>query len=583
MVKDYTEEEKSKLSELKKEEKNILNDINIFEIEHGMVESEEFPLDDTSYDEDYAEQMKFEDVYYNGLYKKLNDIKLKIFNLENAPISREKEKKWNEEIASFMNGNYINEEITEKELEKDILVRKEKAQIIADALCNNSIHSPYNIAILGEWGTGKTSFCRYIKKAITLKNIQGNKKKKKCKDTYKIIDFNAAEYSSKVINEGSKEHVEQQWSNLLKVLLEVYENEHPILGAIKFNWIRFISKKPVGRIILYCFLVILASIPFLAVEILDTDLQLIGNVSGIAAMVLILLPVFKSSLNLMVPISDKVSNAFKLPNYIEVLGTREKIVSDTRVLLKSWLRKPEERIIVFVDDCDRCSIEGVMELFEAMHLFLDLERVFFVFAIDPRLLRRAISKYYDKEDSNSLVDQFLQKYVARTFILEQPDYSNYISSLSVIVESEPSEKGKHCLTDDEYKIITNLVCTEVNTPRSVKQIVNTIVSLKNYYMSDNDLGKQASFDEIILWYLLNYYYTNVSDKLRHFFTKDIYFYNMKELIDLAKINEETCIQSEIWENIERFFVFDIAFADLKLGMLIRKYSFNKAENVSEKI
>lgn len=594
----YTKEEEDQLISLQKQRDNVLKDIAGFESANGMIEPDD--IEDCNigdyYDREYERIMKEEAEYYDELWKKEDELSKQIFNVNYSAGARKRKDNWKTEKETFENGNIINETVSDDELKEDVFCRKQKAASIADLLCDDDVKSPYNIAVLGKWGTGKTSFCRYIINAIREKDnekqekeSEKKKRKKKGKKTkyfYKVIDYNAAEYSSKVLNEGQGEHIEQQWSNLLKVLLESYEEEHSVLGPFKYNWNHFIMKKPLGRVLLYLLIVCTAFIPLAIVEaasffwdVSDTLINLFGNVSGIVGALLVLLPIIKNAVNVMGPVSDRVKSATDLPNYLDVLGTRERIVYDLKVLLKSWLIRPEEKIIIFVDDCDRCSVEGIMELFEAMHLFLTFERVFFVFAIDPRLLKEAIAKYYNKNGSNALVDSFLQKYVARSFVLENPDYSNYINNLSTLVE--PENNQKHCLSNEEYSSIIALVDKEENTPRSVKQVVNTIVSLKNYYMSDEKLGERFIFKEVIAWYILNYYHTAISDELR----KKLKIWNahrkIGEVIGNKPIGDVAFNESEVWKTVSEYHVQDLMFIELDMGLMIRSYSFEGNDIASE--
>ena len=55
---------------------------------------------------------------------------------------------------------------------------------------------------------------------------------------------------------------------------------------------------------------------------------------------------------------------------------------------------PVERIILYIDDLDRCKPDRVIEVLEAVHLLLAFRLFMVVVAVDPRWLRRCLEKHY---------------------------------------------------------------------------------------------------------------------------------------------------------------------------------------------
>jgi ABC-type dipeptide/oligopeptide/nickel transport system ATPase component len=58
-----------------------------------------------------------------------------------------------------------------------------------------------------------------------------------------------------------------------------------------------------------------------------------------------------------------------------------------------------DRIVVFVDDLDRCLPQGALEVLEAMKLFFDLEGFIFVVGLDQGVVERSIDLKYRDESS----------------------------------------------------------------------------------------------------------------------------------------------------------------------------------------
>ncbi len=561
-----------KLAKLKEEQKKVNDEIYDFEYSNGMIpDEEEAKYSQYDYEPDGYEEYREElSNVYDGLCSRQETIRKQIFDLEYKELCAKRKEDWEKEKTVFQKGNIANDAITDDELKVDIFNRIKTANNVADIFLKNDLKSPYNIAVLGDWGTGKTTFLNYIKKSITDKNGK--------KGNVKVVEYNAAEYSSRVLADNNHiEHIEQQWSNLLKTLFEAYEIEHPFLGAIKYNYRRLKYKRSVGRVLLYllCVLcvtgVVFAFNYFTQKDIkFDSSFWKTNTIGNIALGIVVFAPLVKKALTVSVPLVDRVSGMASMPKYYEELGKREKITFDVKNLLDVWVRKPEERVVILVDDCDRCSKEGIMELFESMHLFLGLEKLFFVFAIDPRLLNSAVALYYGKDGSHALVEQFLQKYVASTVVLNKPDFSNLICNLETIIE--PKEELKHCLSDSEYKLCLDIVDSEPNTPRSVKRFINNIISLKDYYMSNELLGEQTEFKHIISWYALNYYHTDVCELLREKISNTYRNYYLKKfsLLHRVFIGDKDFKETPIWKSLSNMYVIEAMMIDLEMGMQISK-------------
>lgn len=82
-----------------------------------------------------------------------------------------------------------------------------------------------------------------------------------------------------------------------------------------------------------------------------------------------------------------------------------------------------DKLIVLIDDLDRCSPERIIENLEAIKLFLNVENTAFVIGADPRIVRHAIAwKYRDhdgsvdsedgeSESSDRLITDYLEKLI----------------------------------------------------------------------------------------------------------------------------------------------------------------------------
>ena len=77
-------------------------------------------------------------------------------------------------------------------------------------------------------------------------------------------------------------------------------------------------------------------------------------------------------------------------------------------------------LVIMVDDLDRCSPKRIIENFEAIKLFLNVDNTAFVIGADPRIVRHAIAVTYapdrmqgqeDNETADSLITDYLEKLI----------------------------------------------------------------------------------------------------------------------------------------------------------------------------
>ena len=128
---------------------------------------------------------------------------------------------------------------------------------------------------------------------------------------------------------------------------------------------------------------------------------------------------------------------------------------DKAMLVREFRQKFEEllaetnikRLIVLIDDLDRCSPERLIENLEAIKLFLNVPRTAFVIGADPRIVKHAIEYRYKsritsdepmdadtktERISNQFVKDYLEKLIQVPYHLPRlsdPEVETYLSLL----------------------------------------------------------------------------------------------------------------------------------------------------------
>lgn len=68
----------------------------------------------------------------------------------------------------------------------------------------------------------------------------------------------------------------------------------------------------------------------------------------------------------------------------------------------------DERVVVLIDDLDRCSPERVVQVIEAIRLLMDIDGFVFVLAIDYDVLIDAVSEKYPHVDAHRFIEKIIQ-------------------------------------------------------------------------------------------------------------------------------------------------------------------------------
>ncbi|NYI91404.1 hypothetical protein HNR02_004727 [Amycolatopsis endophytica] len=89
--------------------------------------------------------------------------------------------------------------------------------------------------------------------------------------------------------------------------------------------------------------------------------------------------------------------------HLGLVSTIRKDLTELVRLMAQWrehpggeARTPIDRIVLYIDDLDRCSPRQVVEVIEAVHLLLALDLFVVVIGVDPRWLLRSLCSHYDE-------------------------------------------------------------------------------------------------------------------------------------------------------------------------------------------
>ncbi|MDH5178727.1 MAG: P-loop NTPase fold protein [Gammaproteobacteria bacterium] len=302
--------------------------------------------------------------------------------------------------------------------DEDLLDRGPLVHVISGIIekIDTKTFRPFVIALMGKWGTGKSTVIKLIKKSL------------KKKSEYKFITFNA----------WQNEHCNNMAAALATtVVSEIFDKKNIIIQIwyiIKYHLcLKFRTEKAfVFLLALYLIYGFLTITPEDISKIVDLkSLQSIFG-TGMAikvGFIIVLIGVIVRCLSN--PFTKRLRAMVSRPNYAEHLGVSDQIKADLTALINAdsvtLCGKNMYQYVIVIDDLDRCSDGKIFEVLETIRLIVDLENIIVILAVDQAILQAAMANRFQKQNSHiqwpqalKLGRDFLGKIIQLSIELDTP-------------------------------------------------------------------------------------------------------------------------------------------------------------------
>jgi tetratricopeptide (TPR) repeat protein len=289
------------------------------------------------------------------------------------------------------------------------------------------------------------------------------------------------------IDKEENEDLISVWFNPWKHELEEYSVSEALLKRIVFSMVEhpiMIHFKP---------------------ELVDLTKKFLGKLSA------------ESIYTLLKPFTENPQDLIKNLDYMNQIFDSEKksIYYDGSIILENKIKQirkgsPNFKIIVFIDDLDRCSHTTVFKVFESIKVLLGLEGFTYVIGLSERKIKDILIAEYKKIVSDDAIiqkfyEQYINKIIQTSFRL--PDYSsndilkltNYYSEL---------------LNDDEFsEIVTEnsdfIVLSSNHNPRDLKRLLNFIKIRHKQFHQNTSISMKETIFLIVLHHSWNEIYKRI--------------------------------------------------------------------------
>jgi len=446
---------------------------------------------------------------------------------------------------------------------------------LAKLICHKDTNTPLVISVNGEWGAGKASFMRLLESEVeSIEKIQ-HEKKSFSKPLVNQVWFNAWKYDNQ----------SDLWAALLQAITKQVESN--TCGFTRFA--RRFSRLQNIRFYLSAFLfftIMGIGWWFQSDLIVSSNLQGTGafeiqsqlentklnaNTSYIFNSVLALLPASVAGvlfywLGLLSPLFSLVRrvknplgidvneliNGKDLPEKIEGIRTFEKILEER---FGDYL-SDKGRLIIYIDDLDRCSPEHAVEIIEAVNVFLETDRCVFILGMDNKLIANSIELKY-KEISKLFANQTKGDEGHQLSIKNNRSYGEFFLekiiqipiSVPKMTSGETEKFARALMPKQKINSVQNEVNDQVNNnknkndgqqleelnipisediqnaflsilphleanPRTIKRFYNMLTFAHFFYRANRDVLEEVNDVSLTLWFFLQYQYPQEIKKLR---------------------------------------------------------------------
>lgn len=332
--------------------------------------------------------------------------------------------------------------------------------LIVEIAMNREL-TPSTIGLYGDWGSGKSSLMK-----LARDRIEGisKAKKKKVDDTPKTlcIEFNGWLF------EGYEDTKTSLCGTILDKLDDAQRFGPEVANKAKDLIKKIDFKKLIGKGVKF-----------------GMDYLLTGGIGALTDLTL------SSILN---SLKDK-SGSIETKDIEDVLAkfkTEEKTRTEIKKFRDDFKQLLEdskvENVIVFIDELDRCSPDTILDLFEAMRLFLFVDGMSFIIGADERLIQYAIKTKYKEVRGNNLDigKEYLEKVIQYPVTIPQLNHAEVNQYLVCLLLEQT-------LSEEEFNKFLKVVNSiEPDTELTIERLNEKESGITGKCKDDMALARQIS-------------------------------------------------------------------------------------------
>jgi hypothetical protein len=424
--------------------------------------------------------------------------------------------------------------INDAPAEKDTIGFKPFVSALSRLICHPKTETPVTIGIIGPWGAGKSSFMGQVKQTVSEIDREG-----------KIFQiwFNAWRHDI----HGNL------WASLLQSIftqIEMQAAKNPIqkyLMRLLGIFSQVNKLKLAIQLLLTVFIILIVFLylrPMLLAEAKSNGNTLLQSliktaptwVATLAALGFLYPSVSKFLVGLMKPIGVNLSSILNDRDFSQTVSSLDDFNDKFQSLLKLYIKK-DGRLIVYIDDLDRCTPDNAAEVVETINVFLSSPSCIFILGIDRDKLALSIEAKYKQiieleleqmqrldipwsspglREERRYGEKFLEKIIQLPISLPVPsrtETEKFTNSL-LDIPSEADPKFDDKPTDSiekavqvelpEYmkEVLVKISGYHSRNPRLLKRFINTFRFVHFLYVMNREKFPEINELALPYWFFL---------------------------------------------------------------------------------
>lgn len=323
--------------------------------------------------------------------------------------------------------------------ETDSFAMHTRLGAIYDIIRHKNTRAPIAVAVYGDWGTGKSSAMRWLGERLA-EWSKLSKAKRKHHFKVRTVWFDPWKFTKR----------EDVWRGLIaEVIISAIEVRGASLKTVVSAARKF------GLFLGRSFLNLLTS----------TELTLGVKEAGASA---------KVDLDALAKIAE---------DYRQTAHPEKAFLNDFERELRAWIKDSlaaDERMVIFIDDLDRCLPEVVLEVLEALKLYLNIPQLIFVVGLDREVVETVVRQHYKE---HGLGEAKAARYLDKMFQVEvdippsERLMAGYLRAQIEALDQVAEGYWGKCLTGWQagYREIIEERIAELaeSNPREIKRLLNS--------------------------------------------------------------------------------------------------------------
>lgn len=162
--------------------------------------------------------------------------------------------------------------------------------------------------------------------------------------------------------------------------------------------------------------------------------------------------------------------------YQEASHPRNACLNEFESSLRDWIESTlgkNERLVVFIDDLDRCMPEIALQVLKSLRLYLNIEKLVFVVGADRSVISKLVREHYKRL---GLDEEKSKNYLAKMFQVEvqvEPTEQQISDFLDEQLKDIPYWKEPYLLYEETVLFRELIFKLAERNPREVKRLINS--------------------------------------------------------------------------------------------------------------